>query len=74
MVRLAGVATSLPIVLVGGPGIGFAVGQLIDHRFFSDPWGVACGVLIGLIAGICEAVVLIKFIQRLNNSSKDESS
>ncbi len=74
LARLAGVATSIPIVLVGGPVLGMMAGQFCDKRLSSDPWGVVVGVVIGLVAGLVETVRLVQLIQRLSNSSTDESS
>lgn len=66
-VRRVGTLASIPMILVGGPTLGFLVGRFLDRRFGWDPWGVMGGVLIGLIASIVETVRLIQQVQGTPN-------
>ncbi|PIQ82752.1 MAG: hypothetical protein COV76_01940 [Candidatus Omnitrophica bacterium CG11_big_fil_rev_8_21_14_0_20_64_10] len=64
LARQAGIYTSIPLLLGGGPLLGFIAGRALDSRIGTEPWGVAVGVLIGLVAGGVEAVRLIQYAQR----------
>jgi F0F1-type ATP synthase assembly protein I len=35
-----------------GVVLGVVVGQWIDHRWHTDPWGVLAGALLGLAGGM----------------------
>lgn len=74
LARQVGIFTAIPMILVGGPTLGFVVGQFLDRRFGSDPWGVAVAVLAGLFASGIETVRLIRYVQRKPNSSEHRPS
>ncbi|MBI3317967.1 MAG: AtpZ/AtpI family protein [Candidatus Omnitrophica bacterium] len=67
-----GVFTSIPMVLAGGPTLGFLIGRFLDRRFSSDPWGVFFFVLAGLVAGVVETIRLIQRAQENKSSSKND--
>ena len=76
LVRLAqqaGLFTSIPMVMLGGPAVGFFIGAFLDRRFSVSPWGTGIGVLVGLAAGMFEAIQLIRAAQKLENDSNNES-
>ena len=74
LVRQAGILTSIPMVLVGGPTLGFLIGRFLDRRFSSDPWGVFGAVIVGMVAGLAETVRLIQKSQNVQDASQDGSS
>ena len=43
-------------ILLGGPGLGFAIGAVIDFLVGSAPWGMIIGVLGGFAISIWMAV------------------
>lgn len=67
LIRQAGVYVSIPMVLAGGPTLGFFVGRFVDHRFSSDPLGVMVFVVWGLIAGVYQTIRMIRYAQRFSN-------
>lgn len=67
-VRTLALATTIPMVLVVGPLLGYGFGAWIDRRWLAiAPWGSGVGVAIGITAGAREAVRLIRQIQSANN-------
>jgi F0F1-type ATP synthase assembly protein I len=46
-----------------------AVGLLLDNYFGWQPWGVICGAVLGLLAGLAHLVALS---QKFDKISKDE--
>ncbi len=69
-VRQIGIATTIPMVLAAGPLVGFWIGQWIDRRFGSEPWGVVIVALLGLAAGIKQVVHMIR--QGINEETKKD--
>lgn len=67
MIRQAGVYVTIPMILAGGPTLGFFAGRWVDLRFSSDPWGVAISVALGLVAAIYQTIRLIRYAQRLSD-------
>ena len=68
LVRQIGLVTTIPMILAAGPLVGYWIGQWIDRRWRSDPWGTVILALLGLIAG---ARQVIQVIQRWTNENKD---
>ena len=60
-------ATTIPMVLVVGPLLGYWLGAWSDRRWPAlAPWGSGVGVALGLAAGARQAWQLIREIQSLN--------
>ena len=70
LARQVGIYTSIPMVMVGGPVLGFLVGRFLDQRFGSDPWGVAVAVLVGIVAGGIQTIKLIGYAQQGSDTTK----
>lgn len=68
LVRQIGLVTTIPMILAAGPLVGYWIGQWIDRRWGSDPWGAVVVALLGLIAS---ARQVIQVIQRWTNENKD---
>ena len=67
-VRTLALATTIPMVLVVGPLLGFGLGALIERRWpTTAPWGAALGTAIGIAAGARQAWQLIRQIQSAHN-------
>ncbi len=64
LVRQAGIYISIPLVLVGGPTVGFFLGRFLDQRLNSDPWGVLILVVVGLVAAFVETIRLFRYAQK----------
>lgn len=56
----AGLLTSIPIVLLVGPALGYYVGSAIDRRWAVDPWGMTGGLVCGLAASLKVVIQLIR--------------
>ena len=66
-IRTAALATTIPMVLIVGPLLGYALGAWVDRRWPAlAPWGSGMGVALGLIAGGRQAWQLIRHIQAIN--------
>jgi F0F1-type ATP synthase assembly protein I len=53
----------LGLEMAVGTFLGMIVGRWIDKRFGWSPWGVVCGSMLGLAAGM---YLLLKEAMRLN--------
>ena len=59
-----GVLTTIPIILLVGPAIGFAVGGWLDRKFQTYPWfSIAIGVL-GFAASAREVYRLLQMVAK----------
>ena len=67
-VRQLGIVTTVPIILLVGPAVGFWTGGWIDRKAHSYPWFTILLVLLGFIASGREVFRLLKQI------SKDDQS
>lgn len=69
MWHILGLATTIPMVLLAGPLVGYGLGWWVDRRWPAlAPWGSGVGVILGLIAGGRQAWQLIRRIQASNHS------
>jgi ATP synthase protein I len=69
--RQIGELTMIPIYLVGGPLIGFAMGSWIDKKFGSAPYGQVVLIILGLMAAAREAW---RIIRQISDSEKPSRS
>lgn len=58
-VRQLGLLTTIPVVLLSGPVIGFLLGDYLDKRFSTSPWLMVFFVIIGFIASIRQTILII---------------
>ena len=62
-VRSWSVAATIPMLLLGGAIVGYVIGRWLDRRFTIEPWGLFCGLVLGLTAGVREAWRLFRQAQ-----------
>ncbi len=61
-VKQLGILTTIPIILLVGPAIGFFLGSWIDRKAHSYPWVTIFFVFLGFVASGREIVRLLKQI------------
>ena len=70
-VKQLGILTTIPIILLVGPIIGFFLGGWIDQKFKFYPWFTLIFVFIGFAASAREIIRLLKRILK-EGTPKDE--
>jgi F0F1-type ATP synthase assembly protein I len=63
-VKQLGVLTTIPIILLVGPLIGFFLGGWLDRKVQSYPWFTILFVALGFIASAREIIRLLRQITR----------
>ena len=62
--RTVALGATIPMVLVVGPLLGYALGWWCDRRWPAlSPWGSGAGTALGMVAGARQAWQLIRQIQ-----------
>ncbi len=64
--KQAGLLTTIPVVLLVGPAIGYYLGIALDQRWAHAPYGMVGGVIVGLLTGAHVTVQLIQQARRLD--------
>jgi F0F1-type ATP synthase assembly protein I len=64
------ILTTIPIILLIGPTIGFFVGGWIDGKLQLYPWFTITFVFLGFAAAAREIVRLLKEVQKIADSSE----
>jgi F0F1-type ATP synthase assembly protein I len=52
--------TTIPMILVAGPLVGYWIGVWLDSRFGIDPWGKVIVSLLGFVASLKQVVSIIQ--------------
>jgi len=65
-----GVLTTIPIILLVGPIIGFVIGGWIDRKAHIYPWFTIIFVALGFVAAGREIAHLLKVILESDSSKK----
>lgn len=60
ILRQVGLVTTIPMIFVAGPLVGYWIGQWIDGRFGIDPWGKVVVSLLGFVASLKQVVTIIQ--------------
>jgi len=60
IVRQIGTVTTIPMILVAGPLVGYWIGQWLDGHFQTDPWGKTVWALLGFGAAVKQVVNIIR--------------
>jgi hypothetical protein len=58
--RDIGIYTTIPMLFLAGPALGYWLGVQIQHRVGHDPWLAVGGALFGLAASIRQIVKIIR--------------
>jgi F0F1-type ATP synthase assembly protein I len=61
--RTAGLAMTIPFLLVAGPLVGLWLGTWLDGRFGTVPWGQLGLVVLGFVAGVRETIRIIRLLK-----------
>ena len=59
MLRVAMMATLIPMLMLAGPAVGYVLGLLVQNRWGGEPWGAVIGMLLGLVAGFRQVFLLL---------------
>ena len=70
-VKQIGLVTTIPILLVAGPALGYFLGNWIDRKAGFFPWGSIAGIAVGFIAAVREMVRIARVLQSQENRDKN---
>lgn len=65
-IKTAGFATFIPFMLAAGPLSGYFIGEFLQRKFNLSSHIVLVSVVFGFLAGIMEAVRILRIIARMN--------
>ena len=60
LVRQIGTVTTIPMIFIAGPLVGYWIGQWIDVRFGVDPWGKVVISFLGFVASLKQVITIIQ--------------
>ncbi len=63
-VKQLGVLTTIPIILLVGPSIGFFIGSWMDRKFRVYPWVTVLFVTLGFVAAAREVARLLRQVSK----------
>lgn len=69
-VRIAGLVSLIPFVLISGPIGGYILGDFLEKSFHTKIDLVLIFTLIGLVAGLFETFRIIRVMVKLGNKQK----
>ena len=69
--RQAGLLSTIPVLLVVSPMVGFFMGRFLDGKFNTDPILTVIGLILGFIAGGRQIARVIKLANRDEDQGKD---
>jgi len=69
-VRNLGIVITIPTVFAVGPIVGFLIGNWIDQKWNTDPWGKTLFSLLGFVASVRQVIEIIK--QATSSENSDE--
>ena len=58
--RQMGAATTIPMILIAGPFLGFWIGSWLDVKFTTDPWAKVIVSLLGFAASLKQVIGIIR--------------
>ncbi len=64
-INQAGMLSSIPFLLAGGPLLGFWLGSWIDGRWGTEPYAKFILMILGFIGASLEVIRLINEVKRL---------
>lgn len=71
LARQVGLITTIPMIFVAGPLVGYAIGSWIDKHYAVGSWGTIFFSLFGFVASIKQVIVIIK---QLNKEQSEEDN
>ena len=60
LTRQIGIVTTIPMIFAAGPLVGFWIGQGLDRKFGTEPWGTVVVALLGFAASLKQVVFIIR--------------
>ena len=57
--RHVGLLTTIPVVLLSGPVVGYLIGDYLDKRWGTEPWLMIFFLIIGFIASVRQTIAVI---------------
>jgi len=60
--------TTIPIILLAGPALGYFIGNFLDNKLNTDPWLMIVFIVMGFAASVKET---ISFISKGNDNNAD---
>lgn len=73
-IKQIGVLTTIPILLLAGPAVGYFIGAWIDRNFRIYPWFTILFVLLGFTAAGREIVRLLKVVLKEDKAEHDRNA
>ena len=67
-VKQLGVLTTIPIILLAGPVVGFFLGGWIDRQAHTYPWFTITVILLGFVGSGREVFRLLKQVSKESDS------
>lgn len=67
-IRQAGLLTTIPVLLVVSPLVGFFIGRLLDGKFDTEPILTIIFLIFGFVAGAQQVARVIKLASRQSDS------
>ncbi|MDC4228106.1 MAG: AtpZ/AtpI family protein [Candidatus Manganitrophus sp.] len=58
--RQLALLTSIPMILLFGPIVGYLIGNYLDQLFGTSPWLMVVFTAMGAISGVKQTITLIK--------------
>ena len=63
----------VPAVLVAGPVLGVLLGDAVDRRWQSAPWGLLVGAAVGGLGSCIEVYRILRWIATLDRNRTGKS-
>ena len=58
--RQLALLTSIPMILLAGPIVGYFIGNFLDQLFGISPWLMVIFSVLGAVSGVKQTITLIK--------------
>ena len=68
-VKQLGILTTVPVILLVGPVVGYLAGSWLDRNFHIYPWLTIVLVLLGFVASGREVVRLLRSVLKSEESN-----
>lgn len=68
--RDIGIYTTIPLLFLVGPTLGFFLGTFLEKRWLENPWGVLLGVFLGFGGAVKAMVDLMREAEKRNEARK----